>query len=152
MKGMNLRRKNYSCYDKIFASATYKKRKYPEDLLQIVFTNWLSDRGILFNASCTGMRATPKAMAKMRKMGAKKGFPDIQILEPKALCHGLFIELKSKTGTASKEQKEWQNELAKRAYRAVIMPRGLNHEEGLAWLKQEVNGYMRGGIKRILSI
>lgn len=81
-------------------------------------------------------------------MGAKKGFPDIQILERTANYSGLFIELKSKTGKASKEQKGWCTALNNRGYYAVIMPTGLDFEQGLDWLKGTVNEYFKYGLNK----
>ena len=121
------------------------KRRMPEDALQIAFAQWLDEQGIMYNASCAGMRTHIKIAVKMKAMGAKKGFPDIFIYETTRKYHGLALELKSKTGTPSEEQKQWRDCLNYKGYFAAIMPSGLDHDEGLAWLKKTVNDYL--GIK-----
>lgn len=138
MKGMRLK-KNFS---NLAETGILKKKNYPEEMLQMEFANWLNNERILFTASCSGMRTFPKVMAKMRMMGAKRGVPDILIFEPNRRSHGMFLELKSESGKPSKEQKAWRDELNYKGYYAAIMPSGLNHVEGLAWLKDQVNIYM----------
>ena len=76
--------------------------------------------GTLYCASAGGMRTSMRQAIKMRRTGYKKGFPDLQIMHPTKLHHGLFIEIKTSKGQASPEQKAWRDELNKRGYRAVI--------------------------------
>src|SRR3990167_2792043 len=121
------------------------KKKQPETELQIDFATWLDSIGVLYTASCSGMRTHPVIGAKMKRMGSKKGFPDIQIFHPNRRYHGLFIELKSEKGRPSLEQIEWRDCLNYKMYCAVIMPGGLDHKQGLEWLKKTVNDYL--GIK-----
>jgi hypothetical protein len=40
----------------------------------------------------------------LKRMGVKKGVPDLFFPKPKGQYHGLWIEVKSKTGKPSKEQ------------------------------------------------
>tara|TARA_R110000737_G_scaffold80_3_gene627 strand:+ start:1004 stop:1408 length:405 start_codon:yes stop_codon:yes gene_type:complete len=54
---------------------------------------------------------------KAKSTGYVKGFPDLGIYEAKGGYFGLFIEIKER-GTATKEQKEWINDLNKRGYLA----------------------------------
>lgn len=84
---------------------------------------------ILYCASAGGMRTSKHVGAKMKRAGYKKGFPDLFFYEPRGDYKGLAIELKTKkdektgigrTGTASKEQKEWIAELERRGYRALV--------------------------------
>ena len=76
--------------------------------------------GTLYCASAGGMRTSMRQAIKMKRTGYKKGFPDLQIMQPTHLHHGLFIEIKTSKGQASPEQKAWRDELNKRGYRAVI--------------------------------
>ena len=58
--------------------------------------------------------------SKAIRTGYVKGFPDLQITEARKGYHGLFIELKTKTGRPTKHQKEWIDDLNKRGYLAII--------------------------------
>ena len=62
----------------------------------------------LMQGSINGVRIRDwGALAKMKKQGLKKGFPDISLPVPRHGYNGLFIELKRvKTGTVSSEQKK----------------------------------------------
>jgi len=106
------------------------------------FARWLDSKNILFCASAGGMRSSAKTGAKMKKMGYKKGFPDIFIYRASRGCYGLSIELKVKGGTKSFEQKSWKACLITNGYQALIMPTTLNVEDGLEWLKEAVNQYL----------
>lgn len=55
-----------------------------------------------------------------KKEGMKKGVPDLCLPVAKGLYHSLYIELKSKTGRATLEQKEWVNKLNKYGNKAVF--------------------------------
>ena len=59
---------------------------------------------------------------KLKAEGVKKGVPDMMLARPSydGKFHGLFIELKTETGRASKEQKEWIEKLNANGYRAVV--------------------------------
>jgi len=118
------------------------KKKMPEDDLQECFAQWLTDNEVLHTASCAGMRTFPKVMAKMKRMGARKGVPDIMIFEPNKRYHGLFIELKSQKGRPTKEQIAWRDALNYKMYHAAIMPSGLDFGSGLEWCKKLVTDYM----------
>jgi hypothetical protein len=48
---------------------------------------------------------------QMRALGVKPGVPDLLMPIARHPWNGLAIEMKSSTGTASKEQKEWMDEL-----------------------------------------
>ena len=56
--------------------------------------------------------------------------------------NGLAIELKIGEGKPSDYQKEWQQALTVRGYKALIMPSGLQLVDGLAWLKKKVREYL----------
>tara|TARA_Y100000004_G_C8925506_1_gene417454 strand:+ start:266 stop:610 length:345 start_codon:yes stop_codon:yes gene_type:complete len=57
---------------------------------------------------------------KMVRTGYVKGFPDLFIYEAKNGFHGLAIEIKTIKGRATKEQKEWIDDLNDRGYKAKI--------------------------------
>ena len=59
--------------------------------------------------------------AKMKRMGLRKGFPDLFLPTAKKGFHGLFIELKrDKASRPTKEQLEWLSYLNREGYRAIV--------------------------------
>lgn len=64
----------------------------------------------------SGEHRTPETGAKLKKMGLKKGLPDIQIYAARHGYHGLCIELKRTAGAASKSQKELSKKLLEEGY------------------------------------
>ena len=95
--------------------------------------------GKLYCASAGGMFTSMKQAIKMKATGYVKGFPDLQICEPNEKYHGLFIELKTSKGVASKEQKEWRVALLNRGYYASIC-------KGFDEAKEVIDGYFEGSI------
>ena len=90
----------------IFEWAEWNKNKYPE-------------LEMLMHTVNEGKR-TPRMGAELKRMGMKRGFPDISLLIPNKKYHGLFIELKAdKTKRLTKEQKEWLEKLNKYGYKAI---------------------------------
>ncbi len=76
--------------------------------------------------------------AKMKKIGLRKGVPDLFLPVPKGKYHGLWIEMKRMKGSkTSKEQKEWIEALNRQGYFAAVC---------LGWLeaKQTIERYMKG--------
>ena len=90
----------------IFEWAEWNKNKYPE-------------LEMLMHTVNEGKRS-PRVGAELKRMGMKRGFPDISLLVPNKKYHGLFIELKAdKTKRLTKEQKEGLDKLNKYGYKAV---------------------------------
>lgn len=58
----------------------------------------------------------PKAVMVDKKMGVKKGVPDLCLPVPRGRYHGLYIEMKTDTGRASPEQKWWGEQLLAQGY------------------------------------
>lgn len=57
--------------------------------------------------------------AKLKRMGAKEGFPDFMFLIPAKSKHGLFIELKrTKGGRPTAAQTNWIKKLNELGYKA----------------------------------
>jgi hypothetical protein len=101
----------------------------PEERLQIASMNYIRlqyPNIIAFHVRNEGIKGTKAQKmaygAKYKKMGVLKGVSDIIILEPKAIYHGLMIELKlEKTLTQrktypSKEQKEFLSKCSDKGY------------------------------------
>ncbi len=87
-------------------------RKKLEEELQIAAMQYIRlqyPSAISFHVRNEGISGTKMQRmvygAKSKKMGVLSGVSDIIILEPKAIYHGLMIELKSKKGRVSESQK-----------------------------------------------
>lgn len=106
---------------------------HEEEDLQIACVAWFKMQysNILIHHSPSGGRRTVRINNKgqkycpegsrFKKMGVQPGFPDLQILISKRGFNNLFIELKSKTGKVSKEQKQVIEYLAQNgSYVAII--------------------------------
>ena len=76
-------------------------------------------------------------VVRNRQMGCRKGVPDLMLPIPSQGYHGLFLELKSKNGRLSKEQKAWINALNKFGYKAVVC-------KGFDEAKLELESYIGG--------
>lgn len=73
----------------------------------------------LYHAPNEGLR-TNMYGAKLKKLGLRKGFPDIQLLTPSGGYGMLFIELKSEHGKPTPEQAEYLDYLRSRGYAACL--------------------------------
>lgn len=79
-----------------------------EDYEQICLATWLDRKGILYTASANGGSRYMAEAVKLKRMGVKKGYPDITIPIARKGYHGLYIELKRVSGgILSPEQKMW---------------------------------------------
>lgn len=65
-------------------------------------------------------KCSPQEGARLKRMGVKAGVPDLCLPSPKGKYHGLYIELKSKTGRPTEPQKWWQAELTEQGYLSLI--------------------------------
>lgn len=62
-------------------------------------------------------RKCSEVMGKLlREAGVKRGVPDLCLPVPRGDYHGLFVEMKSPTGTTSDEQDWWITELTDQGY------------------------------------
>lgn len=94
----------------------------------------------LYCASAGGLRTSIKQAIMMKKTGYVKGTPDLAIYEPVNRFHGLFLEVKTKTGRATKEQLKWRDELNKRNYVAEIV---YGFADAKAVIDRYLNGYVQ---------
>lgn len=67
-----------------------------------------------------GGHRTGKSARMMKYEGQKKGTPDIVIPLPRGKYHGMFLEVKTEKGTASKDQKEKIEMYREQGYYCVI--------------------------------
>ena len=76
--------------------------------------------GMLFHIPNGGSRNTAEA-ANLKRQGVKPGVPDLFLAVPSGKYHGMFIELKRRTGgRVSEHQRAWLNALSRQGYRAII--------------------------------
>lgn len=66
-----------------------------------------------------GLRSSRSA-SLMEYEGQKKGAPDMFMMYPRGAYHGLLLEVKTETGTASKEQKAFHKILSEQGYLVVV--------------------------------
>ena len=82
--------------------------------------NMHPELGLIFHIVNEGKRSA-RTGAELKRMGMKKGVPDICLPVARHPYHGLWIELKAdRTKKASKEQKEWLIKLTDQGYKAVL--------------------------------
>ena len=93
-----------------------------EQVLQESFVRYISLKypKTRYCASLGGIRTTMKQAIKAKHGGYVKGMPDMQIMSARGGFHGLFIELKTEKGRATKHQKEWIEDLIAAGYQANI--------------------------------
>lgn len=93
--------------ERIFGLVEFWKERFP-DLLA------------LFAVPNGGYRAKTTAVA-LQKQGLKPGVPDMFLPVPRALFHGLWIELKRlREGEVSQAQAGWLTFLESQGYRAIV--------------------------------
>lgn len=56
----------------------------------------------------------------LRRLGMRKGVPDLCIPLPRGKYHGFYIEMKSKSGKVTKEQTQWLKLLKNNCYATAI--------------------------------
>jgi hypothetical protein len=86
------------------AVVMYLRLKHPE----VIFT------------SAPAVAKNPRQGAINKAMGYLKGFPDLCLFEPRRKLHGLFIELKSRSGSTHGEQTNVHDALRVRGYAVVV--------------------------------
>lgn len=105
--------------------------KHPESDHQIALMQWAAmartDRvpGVIADyliAIPNGGSRNPREAARLKAEGVKKGVSDLFLAIPNFdYCHcGLWIELKIKPNTVSKEQKEWIARMRELTYAAEV--------------------------------
>lgn len=102
-------------------SKTYFIQEKTEDTEQMQIINYCNsmsayvpEYSMIYHIPNEGKR---KNGAKLKRIGLRKGIPDLCLPVPKMGFNGLYIELKKDTSKkASKEQKEWLFKLEQQGY------------------------------------
>jgi len=103
-----------------------RKAKASEHQEQVTLFKWVEIQKVavpelaLLHAIPNGGHRSKVAGAKMKAEGVKRGVPDLCLPVPRGEWSGLYIEMKTKTGTVSEEQRWWLAELQKHGYRVAI--------------------------------
>jgi hypothetical protein len=85
--------------------------------LQFALADYLETTDFLWNASKTGANVGPKLGAIYKRMGVRKGWPDVEITEIGGRGEpGLYLELKSKGHSLSIHQRAVRDRLRARGY------------------------------------
>lgn len=90
----------------LFRWAEFAQGRYPELALLFAIPN--------------GGHRHKAVAARLKAEGVKRGVPDLCLPVPRGIHHGLYIEMKTATGSASKEQKKWLQALQAQGYRVAI--------------------------------
>src|SRR5690554_3564380 len=117
------------------AEATSSESTSPSELeIQQKIVAYLDENIITpFTATLGGVHASVSQRAKSRKLGYKKGVPDIIVFVPNCKYHGLCIEVKTKRGRITEDQRKWHYALESKGY-FVCVPRSF--EEAKQFIEQ----------------
>ncbi len=99
-------------------------RSYKESSDQIAALDWLrlQHPEVALHTMHIGneRKTTPQMGAILKRMGVLKGVSDLFIAWPNGVYHGLFIEVKSKTGKVTPEQIAFTNRMKLKGYFACV--------------------------------
>ena len=128
--------------------AEYKTNTLSEHDEQAALIQWAHiserDHPELMNlyAVPNGTYTTPASAAKAHAEGLSKGVPDLCLAWPAGVYHGMYLEMKSKTGTLRPEQRTWLQRLKAAGYYTAVCR---SYEEArdaiMAYLAEEVDPY-----------
>ena len=87
----------------------------------VAFADYLRSKGVPFFHVPNDAKRSVGAALRLKAMGMSSGVPDIFISYPCGPWHGMFVEMKAKTGgRVSQEQREWIGTLNNLGYFAVV--------------------------------
>lgn len=126
---------------KKFSLTHYVPVEYEEQKVLAGYLDSLKE--VLWTASMTGAKVTPRIWKTMFAIGVKPGFPDIMIYEQRGGYVGLAIELKrinwqKPTSPREKRQSDVLEELRKRGWKASFQAGAYN-------AIREIEMYLRNG-------
>lgn len=139
--------------DRPMAALRYRNAGPTEDVEQEMVLRWAEGQvevwpelAMLCHIPNGGYRSK-RAGAQMKRLGVKPGVPDMMLPVSRGGYHGLFIEMKRKTGgTVSKEQRAWIDHLNREGFLAVVCK---GYEEAVDTLRDYLagDGPNEGGIE-----
>lgn len=102
------------------------KSQLSESSLQIQCIRWFDIQypywsKFLFHIRNGGSIKSAREGAKFKRMGVRKGIPDLFLSIPANGCHGFYIELKKQGGKPSQEQIDNGNSFQELGYRFEII-------------------------------
>jgi len=101
--------------------------KHIEDQIQAMVMQWA--RMASFNGgkvsdylhhSPNGGKRNLREAVRLKSQGVMSGYPDLHLFVARHGFHGMFIEMKSPTGTTSANQKEVMKRLSEQGYKCVV--------------------------------
>jgi hypothetical protein len=90
--------------------------KHEEHEIQSTIAKYLDYMKVPFFAVPNGEKRTKIAGTRLKREGVKRGVADLFVMLCNQTYGGLFIEVKTKTGTQSKEQKEFEARAIEQGY------------------------------------
>lgn len=133
MDKIKLIMKNNKEYDLSWQIAAYLRVQYPK---------------VIYHFDYAGLNLSKAQAGKMKAIQGRRGFPDLMILEPKGLYHGLFIELKAASifkqdGEIKKdahlyEQRQMLHDLSSKGYYCMF---GIGFDNCKAIIDNYMNKY-----------
>lgn len=94
----------------------------PEEDIQKYLFDWIGWHGLqnICFAIANQRKCSPAYGQKLKKMGVKAGVSDIFIARSMHGFHGCYLELKTKNGKLSPEQKEFLTAMNKEGYLTLV--------------------------------
>lgn len=88
---------------------------------QMIFVNWLQSKNILHYHCPNGGLRNKREAYMLKLLGVVAGVPDLCITIARGGFHGLYIEMKRKSGgVLSDAQKYWISKLREQGYRVEV--------------------------------
>ena len=117
-----------------------KKPSHQEDNLQIECVRWVDFMHeelspLLFHPK-NGGKSNQIEGARFKRMGVRKGVPDLILLVANKEFNALCLELKSDKGRQSQSQKEWQKVAEKNKIKYMVI-------KSLQEFINEINNYLK---------
>lgn len=113
---------------------------HEEDNIQINCVRWFElqypQLALLLHHSPNGGKRTKFEAINFKRMGTRRGFPDLILCFPSKRCHGLFIEMKTPKGKQQPSQRKWQERCEWAGYKYILC-------RSFDDFRNEINAYLR---------